>query len=68
MPHKVNPIDFENAEGNLGLGNSFLEHFRAKLPITRYQRDLTDSTVIRNMGLSFGYSLLAYKVKTIIFL
>ena len=67
MPHKVNPIDFENAEGNLGLGNSLLEHFRAKLPITRYQRDLSDSTVIRNMGLSFGYSLLAYKVKTALF-
>lgn len=63
MPHKVNPIDFENAEGNLGMGNSLFEHFRAKLPISRYQRDLSDSTVIRNMGLAFGYSHLAYTVR-----
>jgi len=61
MPHKVNPIDFENAEGNFGLANALFEHFRAKLPISRYQRDLSDSTVLRNMGLGFGYTTLAYK-------
>jgi adenylosuccinate lyase len=61
MPHKVNPIDFENAEGNLGLANALLEHMAAKLPISRWQRDLTDSTVLRNMGVGFGYSLLAYE-------
>ncbi|QQR55081.1 adenylosuccinate lyase [Candidatus Peregrinibacteria bacterium] len=61
MPHKVNPIDFENAEGNLGLANALLTHFSEKLPISRMQRDLTDSTVLRNIGLAFGYSLLAYK-------
>ena len=61
MPHKINPIDFENAEGNLGLANSMLEHFANKLPISRYQRDLSDSTVVRNIGSAFGYSLLAYK-------
>lgn len=61
MPHKVNPIDFENAEGNLGLANALLGHFSEKLPVSRMQRDLTDSTVLRNIGLAFGYSLLAYK-------
>lgn len=61
MPHKVNPIDFENAEGNLGLANALLAHFSEKLPVSRLQRDLTDSTVLRNIGLAFGYSLLAYK-------
>ncbi len=61
MPHKVNPIDFENAEGNLGMANTVCEHLSAKLPISRLQRDLTDSTVIRNIGLPFAYSLIAYK-------
>ena len=61
MPHKVNPIDFENSEGNLGLSNALLQHLAAKLPISRLQRDLTDSTVIRNMGVAFGYSLIAYR-------
>ena len=61
MPHKVNPIDFENSEGNLGLANAILHHLSAKLPVSRLQRDLTDSTVLRNMGVAFGYSLLAYK-------
>lgn len=61
MPHKVNPIDFENSEGNLGLANSLLEHFSAKLPISRLQRDLSDSTVLRNIGSALGYSVLAYK-------
>ncbi|NOZ35737.1 MAG: adenylosuccinate lyase [Chlorobi bacterium] len=61
MPHKVNPIDFENAEGNLGMANAVCEHLSAKLPISRLQRDLTDSTVIRNIGLPFAYSLIAYK-------
>ena len=60
MPHKVNPIDFENAEGNLGIANALLRHMAEKLPISRLQRDLTDSTVLRNMGVAFGYSLLAY--------
>jgi adenylosuccinate lyase len=60
MPHKVNPIDFENAEGNLGLANAVLRHMAEKLPISRWQRDLTDSTVLRNMGVGLGYSLLAY--------
>jgi adenylosuccinate lyase len=60
MPHKVNPIDFENSEGNLGLANAVLRHLAEKLPISRLQRDLTDSTVLRNMGVAFGYSLLAY--------
>ena len=60
MPHKVNPIDFENSEGNLGLANALLAHFSAKLPISRWQRDLTDSTVLRNLGVAFGYALLAY--------
>lgn len=61
MPHKVNPIDFENSEGNLGIANAFLNHFAEKLPISRLQRDLTDSTVLRNLGSAFGYCLLAYK-------
>jgi adenylosuccinate lyase len=60
MPHKVNPIDFENSEGNLGLANSILRHLAEKLPISRWQRDLTDSTVLRNMGIAFGYTLLGY--------
>jgi len=60
MPHKVNPIDFENSEGNLGLGNAMLRHLSEKLPISRWQRDLTDSTVLRNVGVAFGYCLLAY--------
>ena len=60
MPHKVNPIDFENSEGNLGLANALLRHLSDKLPISRWQRDLTDSTVLRNMGVAFGYCLLAY--------
>ena len=60
MPHKVNPIDFENAEGNLGLANSIFNHISAKLPISRLQRDLTDSTVIRNIGVPLGHSLIAY--------
>jgi adenylosuccinate lyase len=60
MPHKVNPIDFENSEGNLGLANALLRHLSEKLPISRWQRDLTDSTVLRNMGVAFGYSLLGY--------
>jgi adenylosuccinate lyase len=61
MPHKVNPIDFENAEGNLGLANALLEHMAAKLPISRWQRDLSDSTVLRNIGVALGHSLLAYQ-------
>lgn len=61
MPHKVNPIDFENSEGNLGLANALLRHLSEKLPISRWQRDLTDSTVLRNMGVAVGYSLLAYE-------
>lgn len=61
MPHKVNPINFENSEGNLGLANALFSHFSAKLPISRLQRDLTDSTVIRNLGSAFAYSLIAYK-------
>jgi adenylosuccinate lyase len=61
MPHKVNPIDFENAEGNLGLANALLRHLSEKLPISRWQRDLTDSTVLRNMGVALGYALLAYQ-------
>jgi adenylosuccinate lyase len=60
MPHKVNPIDFENSEGNLGLANATLRHLSEKLPVSRWQRDLTDSTVLRNIGVAFGYSLLAY--------
>lgn len=61
MPHKVNPIDFENAEGNLGIANAVLEHLAAKLPISRLQRDLTDSTVIRNVGVPFGHMMIAVK-------
>ncbi len=61
MPHKVNPIDFENSEGNLGLANALLRHLSEKLPISRWQRDLTDSTVLRNMGVALGYALLAYE-------
>lgn len=60
MPHKVNPIDFENSEGNLGIANAVFGHLAAKLPISRWQRDLTDSTVLRNMGVGFGYSAIAY--------
>ncbi len=61
MPHKVNPIDFENSEGNLGVANALLEHLAAKLPISRWQRDLTDSTVLRNVGVGAAYSLIAYE-------
>jgi adenylosuccinate lyase len=61
MPHKVNPIDFENAEGNLGIANALLNHFAEKLPISRLQRDLTDSTVLRNIGVPFGHMLIAFK-------
>jgi adenylosuccinate lyase len=61
MPHKVNPIDFENSEGNLGIANAIFQHLASKLPISRWQRDLTDSTVLRNMGVGFGYSLIAYE-------
>jgi len=61
MPHKVNPIDFENAEGNLGLANALLGHFADKLPVSRLQRDLTDSTVLRNLGVAIGHSVLSYK-------
>ena len=60
MPHKVNPIDFENSEGNLGLANALLRHLADKLPISRWQRDLTDSTVLRNVGVAFGYALLGF--------
>ena len=60
MPHKVNPIDFENSEGNLGLANALLRHLAEKLPISRWQRDLTDSTVLRNMGVALGYALLGW--------
>lgn len=60
MPHKVNPIDFENSEGNLGIANAVMQHLATKLPISRWQRDLTDSTVLRNMGVGLGYSLIAY--------
>ena len=59
MPHKVNPIDFENAEGNLGVANAILEHLSSKLPVSRLQRDLTDSTVLRNVGVPFGHILIA---------
>ncbi|BDY04337.1 adenylosuccinate lyase [Ferrimonas sp. YFM] len=61
MPHKVNPIDFENSEGNLGLANALFQHLAAKLPVSRWQRDLTDSTVLRNLGVGAGYSLIAYQ-------
>ncbi|KFD18385.1 adenylosuccinate lyase [Tatumella ptyseos ATCC 33301] len=61
MPHKVNPIDFENSEGNLGLSNAVLQHLAAKLPVSRWQRDLTDSTVLRNLGVGIGYAVIAYQ-------
>ena len=61
MPHKVNPIDFENSEGNLGLANALLAHLASKLPISRWQRDLTDSTVLRNPGVALAHSLVAYQ-------
>jgi adenylosuccinate lyase len=60
MPHKVNPIDFENSEGNLGVANALLRHMSDKLPISRWQRDLTDSTVLRNLGVALGHTLLGY--------
>ncbi len=60
MPHKVNPIDFENSEGNLGLANALLRHMAEKLPISRWQRDLTDSTVLRNMGVALGHTVLGW--------
>jgi adenylosuccinate lyase len=60
MPHKVNPIDFENYEGNLGIANALLRHLAEKLPISRFQRDLTDSTVLRNVGVALGHSLLGF--------
>ena len=61
MPHKVNPIDFENSEGNLGLANAIMSHLGSKLPISRWQRDLTDSTVLRNLGVGIGYAIIAYQ-------
>jgi adenylosuccinate lyase len=61
MPHKVNPIDFENSEGNLGLANAVFEHLSAKLPVSRLQRDLTDSTVLRNIGVPLGHTLIAFQ-------
>jgi adenylosuccinate lyase len=61
MPHKVNPIDFENAEGNLGLANAIFEHLASKLPVSRLQRDLTDSTVLRNIGVPFAHTIIAFK-------
>jgi adenylosuccinate lyase len=61
MPHKVNPIDFENAEGNLGVANALLRHFSEKLPVSRWQRDLSDSTVLRNLGVAIGHGMLAYQ-------
>jgi len=61
MPHKVNPIDFENSEGNLGLANAMMQHLASKLPVSRWQRDLTDSTVLRNLGVGIGYALIAYR-------
>jgi len=61
MPHKVNPIDFENAEGNLGLANALLGHFADKLPVSRMQRDLTDSTVLRNVGVAIGHAVLSFR-------
>ena len=61
MPHKVNPIDFENSEGNLGIANALLRHLSEKLPVSRWQRDLSDSTVLRNIGVALGHSLLAYE-------
>ena len=61
MPHKINPIDFENAEGNLGIANSLFEHLIIKLPISRWQRDLSDSTVLRNLGVATAHSTLAWR-------
>ena len=61
MPHKVNPIDFENSEGNLGIANAVFEHLSAKLPLSRLQRDLTDSTVLRNVGVPFGHTIIAFE-------
>jgi adenylosuccinate lyase len=61
MPHKVNPIDFENSEGNLGIANAIFEHLSSKLPVSRLQRDLTDSTVLRNIGVPLAHSLIAYR-------
>src|SRR5690606_7772876 len=61
MPHKVNPIDFENAEGNLGVANALFEHLAAKLPVSRLQRDLTDSTVLRNIGVPFAHTIISYR-------
>jgi adenylosuccinate lyase len=61
MPHKVNPIDFENSEGNLGMANAIFEHLSAKLPISRLQRDLTDSTVLRNIGVPIGHTMIAFQ-------
>jgi len=61
MPHKVNPIDFENSEGNLGIGNALMQHLAEKLPVSRWQRDLTDSTVLRNIGSGFAHSLIAWQ-------
>ena len=61
MPHKVNPIDFENSEGNLGIANAILQHLASKLPISRWQRDLTDSTVLRNLGVGFAHGVIAYE-------
>ena len=61
MPHKVNPIDFENSEGNLGIANAIFQHLASKLPISRWQRDLTDSTVLRNLGVGFAHSIIAYE-------
>lgn len=61
MPHKVNPIDFENSEGNLGLASAVMQHLASKLPVSRWQRDLTDSTVLRNLGVGIGYALIAYQ-------
>jgi adenylosuccinate lyase len=61
MPHKVNPIDFENSEGNLGIANALLRHLSEKLPVSRWQRDLSDSTVLRNIGVALGHSLLAWE-------
>ena len=61
MPHKVNPIDFENSEGNLGIANALMQHLAAKLPVSRWQRDLTDSTVLRNLGVGMAHSLIAYQ-------
>jgi adenylosuccinate lyase len=60
MPHKVNPIDFENAEGNLGIANALFAHFAAKLPVSRWQRDLSDSTVLRNLGVAVAHSVIAW--------